>query len=331
MKVRRNTISEVAERAGVSPTTVSHVLSGNRPVARATQVKVKEAIEELGYRPSGLARSLRLQRSDTVGLIVPDIANPFYPMLARGVDDALDGDYLTFVCNTDASRDRELRFAADLKDRHVDGMIIAPFGLLASDLDDLLDSGMPVVALGDRLHHPRLDTVLTDDEQGGLEATRHLLERGHRRIGLIVGSEGAGDLRAAGYRRALTEAGLPFDPELVADGGWHRNGGADAMRTLLALAPRPDAVFAANDLMAIGAVDAIATAGLAVPDDVALVGYDDIEAASLARPPLTTVLNSAYDMGVQAGRMLLDRMTGAYDGSPRVVTLHSRLVIRQSS
>jgi LacI family transcriptional regulator len=331
MNNRRTTIAQVAERAGVITTTVSHVLSGNRPVASRTEERVRRAIEELGYRPSGLARSLRLRRSDTVALIVPDIANPFYPVFARGVHEALDGRYLIFLCDSDASRERELRYAMDLRDRNVDGMVIAPFGMLDADLDELLGPELPAVALGDRLHHPRLDAVLTDDEHGAWTAVRHLLDRGRRRIAHIRGAEGAGELRAAGYRRALDEAGIEHRPGLVADGGWHRAGGAEAMRRLLDADERPDAVFAANDLMAIGALDAIRGAGLFVPDDIALVGYDDIEAAALARPPLTTVLNPGHEAGLAAGRLLRDRMTGDYDGEPRTVTLPSSLVVRESS
>ena len=330
-KSRRNTIAEVADRAGVSPTTVSHVLSGNRPVAETTRQRVRLAIEELGYRPSSLARSLRLRRSETIALIVPDIANPFYPVLARGVDDELAGRYLTFVCNTDGQRERELRFAADARDRRVDGLILAAFGLTGEDAETLLGDGVPVVALGQRLRGTRLDRIFTDDEHGSREATRHLIARGHRRIGLIAGQGGAGDQRTIGHHRALTEAGIEIDPALQVAGDWHRAGGATAMRRLLDLAERPTAAFAVNDLMAIGALDAAREGGLTVPGDVAIVGYDDIEAAQMSSPPLTTVINPAYDAGRQAGRLLLDRMTGGYDGPARVVGLRSTLVVRQSS
>jgi LacI family transcriptional regulator len=330
-KSRRNTIAEVADRAGVSPTTVSHVLSGNRPVADTTSRRVRQAIEELGYRPSSLARSLRLQRSHTIALIVPDITNPYYPVLARGVDDELDGRYLTFVCSTDGQRERELRFAAEARDRQVDGVIIAAFGLTGDDAQTLLGAGVPVVGLGQHLRGRRLDAVFTDDEHGGREATRHLIERGHRRIGLISGPEGAGVLRTTGHHRALTEAGLEIDPTLEILGDWHRAGGAAAMGRLLEMATPPTAVFAENDLMAIGALDLARQRGLSVPGDVAIVGYDDIEGAQMTTPPLTTVVNPAYEAGRQAGRLLLDRMVGGYDGRARVVGLHSRLVVRESS
>ena len=330
-RLRRNTITEVAHRAGVSPTTVSHVLSGNRPVATETRIRVRQAIDELDYRPSGIARSLRLQRSDTIALIVPDIANPFYPAFARGIDSALDGRYLTFVCSTDARRDTEVRFLEDLRDRQVDGMIIASFATVMADLEPLLDAGVPLVALGARLQDPRLDVVTTDDEHGAYLATEHLVGRGHRRIALMGGPDGGGDMRQAGYRRALEAAGRPYRPELVVSGRWVRAGGAEAMRRLLDIDEPPTAVFAANDLMAIGAMDAIHERGLSVPGDVALVGYDDIEAAVLVSPALTTVVNPAEEAGREAGRLLLDRMTGRHERERRVVRLRSRLVIRDSS
>ena len=156
--------------------------------------------------------------------------------------------------------------------------------------------------------------MLTDDEHGAFEATRYLIGRGHARIGMIGGSEGPGRRRAAGFRRALDEAGLVADPALTSIADWTRRGGQEAMRRLIALKDRPTAVFCANDLMAIGAMDAARDTGLSIPDDLALVGYDDIEAATLVSPPLTTVVNPAYEAGQAAGRLLLDRMTGRYDG-----------------
>lgn len=327
----RMTIAEVAEKAGVSRTTVSHVISGNRPVAAITRENVERVIQELGYRPNGLARSLRIQRTHTVALVIPDINNPFYPVLARGLDDAMGEEYRTLICNTDAARERELAFVADVFDRKADGMVIVAFQVGAQDLDDILRMYVPVVSIGDNIDDQRVDLVLTDDEHGAYEATRYLLDRGHRRIGLVGGAEGPGPRRMAGYRRALAEVGVPFHPELAVVGRWTRKGGEGGMRQLLALDQRPDAVFCANDLMAIGAIDAARDAGLAIPEDVAIVGYDDIEAASMVTPPLTTVTNPAYEAGQTAGRLLLERVTNAYSGRRRRVVLRSELIERQSA
>jgi LacI family transcriptional regulator, galactose operon repressor len=328
---RRSTIGEVAELAKVSPTTVSHVLSGNRPVATATRSRVEHAIAELGYRPNGLARSLRTQRSDTIALIIPDITNPYYPVMARGLDDAMAGRYRTLICNTDARRERELEFAADVSDRLVDGIVIVAFRIEGPDLADILANGMPVVSLGENVNDPRVDVVLTDDEHGAFEATQHLLGKGHRRIGMIRGAEGTGLSRETGYLRALEAGGVASDPGLSAIGGWTRPGGCQAMKTLLALRDPPSGVFCANDLMAIGAMDAARESGLSLPRDLALVGYDDIEAAALVHPPLTTVMNPAYEAGRTAGGLLLDRMEGRYTGEHREVVLRSQLVERESA
>ncbi len=327
----RTTIAEVAALAGVSRTTVSHVLSGNRPVAAATRERVERTIDELRFRPNGVARSLRTRRSDTIALVIPDITNPYYPMLARGLDDAVSGRYRTYICNTDAVRERELEFIADVADRHVDGMVIVSFQLEAADLHHILDLGMPVVSLGARVDDARVDVVLTDDEHGAFEATRHLIRRGHVRVGMIRGARGTDLQRYNGYRRGLAESEIRFEAELTSDGAWTRSGGAHAMRTLLALPEPPTAVFSANDLMAIGAMDAAREATLSIPEDLALVGYDDIEAAALVNPPLTTIINPAYEAGRVAGRLLAERIGGGYSGERREVVLHSRLVDRGST
>lgn len=328
---RRTTIAEVAELSGVSPTTVSHVLTGNRPVAAPTRARVERMIDALGFRPNGLARGLRNNRSDTVALIIPDITNPYYPVLARGLYDAMSGRYRTYICNTDAVRERELEFAEDVTDRQVDGMVIVAFQIGAPDLRHILDLGMPVVSLGGIIDDPRVDLVLTDDERGAFEATRHLILRGHNRVGMVRGAEGTDLERFTGYRRALETKDIPFDPELTAIGSWTRSGGFQAMQALLALTDPPTGVFSANDLMAIGGMDAAREAGLSLPGDLALVGYDDIEAAALVSPPLTTVINPAYEAGRAAGRLLADRMTGGYAGERREIVLRSRLVERGST
>ncbi|MGH2634961.1 MAG: LacI family DNA-binding transcriptional regulator [Actinomycetota bacterium] len=321
----------MATTAGVSRTTVSHVLSGNRPVAQATRERVEAAIKELGFRPNGLARSLRVRRSDTVALIIPDITNPYYPMLSRGLDDALSDQHRTLICNTDAARARELDFVADVFDRHVDGMVVVAFQIGAADLQEIIGSGLPIVSLGRSIDDPRVDTVLSDDEHGAFEATRYLIRRGHRRIGMIRGTEAPGTRREAGFRRALDEEGLDVAPESNPVADWTRRGGREAMRRIAALKDRPTAVFCANDLMAIGAMDAARSAGLSIPDDVALVGYDDIEAATLVNPSLTTVVNPAYEAGRAAGRLLLDRMAGRYVGTRREIVLRARLMERESA
>jgi LacI family transcriptional regulator len=329
----RVTIEAVAARAGVSKTTVSHVLSGNRPVAPETRARVESAVAEMAYRPDGLARSLRTRRSHMVALIIPDITNPFYPVLARGLEDCLvPSGYLPFICSTDAKPDLERDFVADVVSRRVDGIVMVSFHPEEARMSRVIESGMPVVSVGGGvLDDPRIDVVQADDERGAFDAVTHLLRRGHRCIAMIEGAPGSGLSRNAGYAHALEAAGIAPDAAVAVPGHWTREGGRGAMRRLLAARPRPTAVFCANDLMALGAIDEIAAAGLEVGGEVAIVGYDDIEAAGLLASGLTTVSNPAYETGREAGRLLLERMTGSYEGPQRRVVVPCTLVERGSA
>jgi LacI family transcriptional regulator len=325
------TLADVARHADVSKTTVSHVISGKRPVAVDTRARIERSIAALGYRPDGLARSLRTRKTHTVAMIVPDLTNPFYPALARGLEECLDHDgYRAFVCSSDGVPDRERAYLEDVADRGVDGLVLDSFHLSVDDLHGATGGRVPVVWIGGApMDHPGVDSVRPNDEGGAYAATCHLIERGHRRIAMIDGPAGSGAARREGYRRALAEAGLPSSHEPLVRSDWTRAGGARAMRTLLAT--RPTAVFCSNDLTALGAIDEIREAGLRVPDDVAVVGYDDIEFASLVEPALTTVENPAAETGRTAGRLLVERMSGAFQGPARSVTLPSPLVVRASS
>lgn len=328
----RVTIAQVAARAGVSDTTVSHVLSGNRPVAAATQRRVRAAVRQLGYRPNGVARSLRSKRSMTVALIIPDLTNPFYTVLARGLADQLDeAGYRVLVCNTDAEREREQDFIDDMLDRGVDAIAMTSYHLATTEVTRVINLGVPITCVGESIDHPRVDQVIADGEQGGWEATRHLLSRGAGRIAMITGAEELNNDRISGYRRALTEAGKRFSRRLVAHGNWTRGGGRAAMRALIGKEPRIDAVFCANDLMAIGAMDALRELGRSIPGDVALVGFDDIEAAALVTPALTTIVNPAYDAGRATGQLLLKRMQGEPSAPRKITVLPCTLRLRESA
>jgi LacI family transcriptional regulator len=328
----RVTINDVALLAEVSKTTVSHVLSGKRPVALATRGRVEQAISQLGYRPDGLARSLRTRRTHMVALLIPDITNPFYPLLARGLDDGTKGSYRTFICNTDGRADRELDFLEEVSDRRADGIVLDSFTTNPGRVASLVPQGIPVVQIGTTVvEDPGFDTVHSDDTDGAFAAVTHLLERGHRRVGMIQGPPGGGGQRNDGYLRALQAAGLPHDPRLIESGEWTRSGGLRAARKLLDSPERPTAIFCANDLMALGAMSAAAEAGLEVPRDLALVGFDDIDAAAMVAPALTTVSNLAYETGLLAGVLLRERMTGRYVDQPRTVTLPCRLVVRATT
>ncbi|MGW0229365.1 LacI family DNA-binding transcriptional regulator [Actinopolymorpha singaporensis] len=330
----RVTITQVAAHAGVSPTTVSHVLSGKRLVAEETQATVHEAIRTLGYRPNHVARSLRTRRSQMIAVVVPDITNTFYSVLTRGLADVVDADgYGTYVCNTDGLPDRETKFFEDILDRGADGIVLAAVDEASVGALGPANMGVPVVSIGERLDHPEVDVVTVDDEVGAYAATTHLLGRGARRVAMISGPSQTGRNRVAGFRRALSQARRRANPSLLVAGDWTRQGGRDAMRSLLALPARrrPDAVFCANDLTAIGAIDALREAGLNVPDDVAVAGFDDVDAATIVHPALTTVVNPAYEIGATAGRLLTRRLRGERDRDRTTVVLPCPLVVRGSA
>jgi LacI family transcriptional regulator len=325
----RVTIAHVATRAGVSPTTVSHVLSGKRVVGAATKDTVMDAIRELGYRPNHLARNLRTRQSHMIAVVVPDITNPFYAVLIRGLADAVDeAGYGTYVCNTDGQHERERKFFEDVLDRGVDGIVFASGETVSGVTFGPADRATPVICIGDELDHPQSDTVRPDDEAGSRAAATYLASRGYQRIAMIQGPPRYGAQRTAGFRAAMQAAKRRVPPELLVRGDWTRRGGYDAMTRLMAMGERPDAIFCANDLMAIGALDVAHELGLQVPQDIAIVGFDDVDAATIVTPQLTTVRNPAYESGRTAGDLLLSRMTRRYTGAGRTVVLPCPLIER---
>jgi len=328
----RVTIAHVASLAGVSPTTVSHVLSGKRVVGQATRDTVLEAIRELGYRPNHVARNLRTRQSHMIAVVVPDITNPFYAVLTRGLADAVDdAGYGTYVCNTDGQHERERKFFQDVQDRGVDGIVLAS-GETASGIEfGPGDYGTPITCIGEHLDHPRSDSVMADDERGSQDAGAYLLRRGYERIAMIQGPPRSANARTRGFRNSMTSARRKVPGELMVRGDWTRAGGFAAMQQLLALSRRPDAVFCANDLMAMGALDAAHQQGLEVPADVAVMGFDDVDAATVVNPPLTTVRNPSYETGSTAGDLLMSRMTGRYADAGRTVVLPCPVVPRDSA
>lgn len=325
----RVTIAHVASRAGVSPTTVSHVLSGKRVVRASTRDVVMEAIRELGYRPNHVARNLRTRQSHMIAVVVPDITNPFYAVLTRGLADGVDpAGYGTYVCNTDGQVERERKFFDDVMDRGVDGIVFASGETASAVSLSPAEHSTPIVCIGDEAPHPQGDTVSPDDETGSREAAALLASRDYQRIAMIQGPVRYGTQRTAGFRAAMSAAKRRVPAELLVRGDWTRRGGYDAMTRLMSLARPPDAVFCANDMMAIGALDVAHERGLKVPDDIAIIGFDDVDAATIVTPQLTTVRNPAYEAGRTAGDLLLSRMTGRYSGAGRTVVLPCPLVVR---
>lgn len=327
-----STIREVAGRARVSPTTVSHVLNATRFVSEEIRARVLAAMAELGYQPNAVARSLRRGRTHTLGLILPDSANPYFAELGREIEAAAFArDHSVVLCNTEGDERRERVYLDLLARRQVDGLLYVPAGDRADVLRGLLQRPLPVVLVDRDLAGVPVDVVLSDKRGGARLATRHLIMLGHRRIGCIGGpsSLAMSGQRLQGYRDALAEAGLPVDERLILRGDYRPQSGWVAARSLLALSDPPTAIFAANDLMAIGVLRAAGELGRRVPADLAVVGFDDIELASYTTPPLTTVSQSAGEVGRAAVELLLARLAEPAR-PPLRRTLETRLVVRAS-
>ncbi|MGW1916079.1 LacI family DNA-binding transcriptional regulator [Streptomyces sp. NPDC002076] len=335
------TINDVARAAGVSPATVSRVLNGGRVTAERAE-RVRRAAAELGFAPNRVARSLRMQRSSLIGLLIPDIENPFFTALARGVEDAAQRtSFSVALCNTDGDVDKERRYLDIAIAERMAGVIVAAASRSRTDVSALLSRRIPVVAVDRRPRGAGVDAVLVDNEEGSARATAHLLARGYRRIACITGPKGAStaEERLAGYRRSLRRF-LDDAPDTVAEdvdllhdytrhADFKVEGGRRAMADLLALPQPPDAVFAANNLMAVGALQAVREAGLR-PPEIGVLSFGEVPWGPLVRPGLTTVQVPAYDLGRTAAGLLLDRIAGT-ERPLRTVVLRSSLRVGQTT
>ena len=332
-------ISAVADAAGVSKTTVSHVISGNRPVSAATRRKVERVMAEMGFEPNYFARAMQSNRSNSVALIVQDLTNPYYPALARGLQGALaqqrdlaQQGHVVMLFDAGAGDVLVDVFVTEMIRRRVDG-VVAAAALSADELSRLRNAGIVIVAVGTATSGSDIDSVSADDALIADDATTHLIDLGHTSIASIQGplDSEPGASRARGWMRALHRAGLRTPPEFETTADWTTHGGAEAAARLFGLDSRPTAIFCANDQMAIGALNAAISAGLAVPDDVALVGVDDIDAASLVRPALTTVRVPAQEIGRAAGELLARRLADQGTSPNRHVLIGHQLIARASA
>lgn len=327
------TISDVAKRAGVSPVTVSRVINRTGNVSPATREKVEQAIQDLGYVPSVAARSLRSKRTHALALVLPDITNTFWTTVARGVEDAAQGrGYSVFVYNTDETPSKQLRCLDAIASQRVDGVIIAPYDSDARNLAKLRDRSVPTVIVDRRIEGWEVDTVYGDSISGARALVRHLIGLGHERIAVVSGPVNASTAkdRIAGYCLALTEAGIPVEPRLIRYGEFRVASGERLTYQLLDEGLAPTAIFAANNAIAMGVIDALETRSLRVPQDIALVSFDDFPNASRFFPFLTVVVQPAYDMGMNAAQLLLSRLDPQANLHPRRVVLPTYLIIRYS-
>jgi LacI family transcriptional regulator len=332
----RPTQKDIAKLAQVSQATVSLVLNGisDASVPRATQLKVLHAAKSLGYVPNRVAQSLRTQQTKTLACIVPDITNPFYPALERGAQKSAEANgYDVLIYNTDGLPAKERRCLDRLLEGRVDGVIGVFFHLTAVDLRPLLERKIGVVRIEanpKKIGPWPLDNLFVDNAAGAKAAAEYLIERGHRRIAMIAGAGGPERNRVSGYLQALNEAGL--EPQLVSHGDFNAESGYQLTKEMLAAGARPTALFAGNDLMAFGAMSAIREAQLTIPDDIAVMGFDDIFAARFVTPPLSTINQFQYELGRVAAEMVLERLNQLPPDSPgRQRQMPFEVVKRQSA
>ncbi|GCE14604.1 LacI family DNA-binding transcriptional regulator [Tengunoibacter tsumagoiensis] len=334
---RNPTQADVAKLAGVSQSTVSLVLgeNGSTSVPEETQQRVHEAVRKLHYVPDRMARSLRTRKSYLIASILPDITNPFYPTFQRGIQSiAEQRGYDLISYNTDGIATKERHGLKSFEQNRVDGIILVSFHITAEDLRPLTERNIAIACLKDAEHSFSslpVDCLSLDDVASSYTAVTHLIERGHRQIGLVNGRFGPASKRLQGYQKALTEAGLPFEPQLIYEDDFTEQCGYKGAQTLLSLPEPPTAIFAANDVLAIGVLTATKAMGLRIPEDVALIGCDDIPIARLLTPPLTTIAQFQENLGKRAAELLFERLNGQAPETGRDEVLPFQLIVREST
>lgn len=324
---------DVAEQAGVSVTTVSHVINNSRPVSPETRLRVEQALQVLGYQPNVLARSLRRGKTNTIGVILPDNANPYFAEVVRGIEDAsFSQGYSVILCNSDNDLAKERLYTNVLIEKQVDGIIFVAAGISDENIQNLSSRGVPAVLVDRQVPGVQLDSVVADNLDGGIMATRHLLDLGHTSIACIAGPQGvpSSKERVAGFLQALEAADLEAGPDQVVEGDFQYQGGYEAAQQLSQADSPPTAIFACNDLMAIGAYRYAHENKLPIPQDISIIGFDDIHLASYTNPPLTTVRQSKAEMGSKAADLLIERI-GNRKLSPRQEIIPVQLVVRSST
>ena len=338
MKIRRPTQADVAKLAGVSQSAVSQVLNRNDfAIPEETRQRVLAAIDQLGYVPNKYARSLRTQKTYTIASIIPDITNPYYPAFQRGIQSVTNQhNYDLIIYDSEEKEENERRSLRSLERAGVDGAIVTLFYHGVKHLRPLIEQNIPVVYLhggpGEK-EDLIIDRIFINNVSMAKTAASYLIKKGHTRIGMIAGLEDTPPRqdRIRGFCKALKEHHLPLNEVLIQDGDFTEKGGYQGMKKLLELKPLPTAVFAANDLMAFGAMTAIREANLEIPKDNALVGIDDIPAAKFVHPPLTTISQMQENIGRRAAEMIFERIEGTAPDKPRIVEMPFELIIRESA
>jgi DNA-binding LacI/PurR family transcriptional regulator len=331
-------IKDIAKAAGVSHSTVSRALSDSPLVKAETKARIQRLAREMGYSPDARARSLVMGQTRTVGVVVTTIADPFAAEVVQGIEStAHDHDYTVILCSSRAEPEREITAVEMLRSKRVDGVIVTSSRIGDLYLEHLERIGVPIVLINNHSEHGGRYTysVSVDNQHGGHLATTHLIQLGHRRIAYVSRPSDyrSNQERMAGYRQALAEAGIPFEPALVVPGTGRAGGGERALPVLMGLDEPPTAVFCYNDMTAIGLLRAAREAGLSVPQDLAVVGFDDILLASYVCPPLTTIAQPKAKMGQQAMQMALALMATKDPTAEKFsnIVLKGKLIVRESS
>ena len=328
------TVRDVARRAGVSAMTVSRVINGGTGVRLETRRRVEKAVSELDFVPNGVARGLMSSRSGTLGLIVTDIVNPFFAMVVRGAETvARRAGYRLLLCNSEGELELERQYVADMISHRVEGLLIAPVGDESkANLVQLARRGFPFVLIDRSIPGLPCDLVQADSVAAAQKLMTHLIAVGHRRIAVIIEPDNVSTARERlqGCMAAFKASGLKFRPGLIVRTTSDRDGGHRAMQQILGFDPRPTAVFAVNNMTALGAMQAIRERGLTVPNDIALVCFDDVEHLAVHSPVLTVIDQPTEMFGTLAAELVLERIAGERGPSPRSVVLQAELIVRES-
>jgi len=333
MQERNSNIHDVARKAGVSSATVSRVLAGNESVNLQLRTRVLDAVRELNYRPNRVAQSLRVQKSSTIGLIIPDIQNALFLSLVRAVEDlAYVHQFTVILCNTDDNSEKQKSYLDIVQSQQAAGIIVVPTSPKdGTVLSSIQAAGTPIVLVDREVAGFKADTVIVDNVRGAHLAIAHLIDLGKERIAILAGPQTLtpGRERLQGYFAAFSEAGVDPASELVRVGTFKRDSGYELTHQLMNLPHPPDAIFASNNLMALGCLRALHELHVRIPDQVALVGFDDMPWAEDLNPPLTAITQPSYELGQQALELLLNRIKNP-NASYRKVILQPQLIIRES-
>lgn len=336
-KKKRPTQADVAERANVSQAMVSYVINDNPSISipDETRQRIRDAMAELSYVPNITARRLRSSKTYTIAGVIPDITNPFYPAFERGIQDTVNRyGYDLVMYNTDGKVEQERKCLDSLLQGRVDGVVGVFFHMRTNDLTALIEQQIQVVRLEAMPKRPGelpIDNIYVDNAAAAKTAVELLIHQGHSRIAMLTSQEGPARFREIGYQEALTAHGIEATNAMMSSGAYSEDGGYTAMQNLLQRGDRPSAVFAANDLMAMGAMIAIREAGLSIPRDIAIVGFDDIPAAKLVFPALTTVAQFQHALGQRAAEMLMERLNGQVENRGRSIEMPYHLIERDST